>query len=100
MKSKVQFEQAVLDQYFSGMGFSDQREQEIFLSCLRGFSILFFDPTVKNIVETGGGPPIALFTLIAERFDCKINAIDKNLKAIRNKVRSHYAPWFNYLFIK
>ena len=88
MKSKVQFEQVVMDQYFSGMGFSDQREQEVFLSYLRGFSILFFDPTVKNIVEIGGGQSTAIFALMAERFDCKINAIDMNPEAIRNKVRN------------
>ena len=88
MKPEDQFEQAILNQYFSGVGFSDQREQEVFLSYLRGFSILFFDPTVKNIVEIGGGQSTAIFALMAERFGCKISAIDMNPEAIRNKVRN------------
>lgn len=88
MKPGTQFEQAILDQYFSGMEFVDQREKEVFLSYLRGFSILFFDPAVKNIVEIGGGQSTAIFSLMVERFGCKVSAIDMNPEAIKNKVRS------------
>ena len=88
MQSQSQFDQAVLAEYFSGMEFTDQREKEVFLSYLRGFSILFFDPVVKHIVEIGGGQSTAIFALMADRFDCKVSAIDMNPEAIKNKVRS------------
>ena len=84
MQSQSQFDQAVLAEYFSGMEFTDQREKEVFLSYLRGFSILFFDPVVKHIVEIGGGQSTAIFALMADRFDCKVSAIDMNPEAIKN----------------
>ncbi len=88
MKVEAQFEEAILKRFFSGMEFSDQREEEVFFSYIRGFSILFFDPSVKNIVEIGGGQSTAIFALMAERFGCKVSAIDMNPEAIRNKVRN------------
>jgi predicted O-methyltransferase YrrM len=88
MNPETRFEQAILEQYFSGMEFADQRERDVFLSYLRGFSILFFDPSIKNIVEIGGGQSTAIFALMAERFGCKVTAIDMNPEAIRNKVRN------------
>lgn len=88
MNSETHFERAVLDQYFPGMEFSDKREKEVFLSYLRGFSILFFDPTVKSIVEIGAGQSTALFALMAERFGCNVITIEMNPEAIKNKVRS------------
>lgn len=81
------FEQTVLEQYFSKIKFVDQREQNVFLSYLRGFSLLFFDSTVKNIVEIGGGQSTAIFALMAERLGCKIHTIDMNPEAIKGKVR-------------
>lgn len=88
MKPETHFEQAVLNQYFSGVEFPNQREKEVFLSYLRGFSILFFDPSVKNIVEIGVGHSTAILTLMAERFGCKISAIDMNPEAIKNKIKN------------
>jgi len=88
MKLETQFEQSILSEYFSGMVFVDQREKEVFLSYLKGFSILFFDTTVKNIVEIGGGQSTAIFSMMAERFNCKVNVIDMNPEAIKNKVKN------------
>ena len=88
IKPEIQIETAILKQYFSNMEFSDQREKEVFFSYLRGFSILFFDSTIKNIAEIGGGQSTAIFALMAERFGCKVSVIDMNPEAIKNKVRS------------
>lgn len=88
MNLPTKFEEAVLNQYFSGMRFVDQRERGVFLSYVRGFSILFFDSAVRNIVEIGGGQSTAIFALMAERFGCRVSAIDMNPEAIKNKVRS------------
>ena len=88
MKLETQFEKSILKGYFSDMVFVDQREEEVFLSYLKGFSILFFDTTVKNIVEIGGGQSTAIFSMMAERFNCKVNVIDMNPEAIKNKVKN------------
>lgn len=88
MKLEAQFEKSILNEYFSGMVFVDQREKEVFLSYLKGFSILFFDTTVNNIVEIGGGQSTAIFSMMAERLNYKVNVIDMNPEAIKNKVKN------------
>ena len=59
------FEQAVLAHYFSEMEFANEREKGVFLSYLRGFSVVFFGPPHKNVVEIGAGKSTALFALFA-----------------------------------
>lgn len=88
MKLETQFEMAILNEYFEGMVFVDGRERDVFLSYLKGFSILFLDTSVKDIVEIGGGQSTAIFSLMAERFGCKVNVIDMNPEAIKNKVKN------------
>jgi hypothetical protein len=46
------FEEIIKKKYFSGIKFSDQRELNVFYSYLRGFSLLFLDSSIKNILET------------------------------------------------
>lgn len=80
-------EQAILSEHFSGMDFYDKREKDVFLSYLRGFAVLFFDPTVKNIVEIGAGQSTAIFALLAERCRCLVTTIDMNPDAMDNRIR-------------
>ena len=43
MKLETKFEMAILNEYFEGMVFVDERERDVFLSYLKGFSILFLE---------------------------------------------------------
>lgn len=89
MTPVARFEQAILLQHFAGIEFQNQREQDVFLSYLRGFSVLFFDPTVKHVVEVGAGQSTAILALLSERSSCSVTTIDMDPQALRNKIVSH-----------
>ena len=78
MQTQSSFDKAILAEYFSDMEFTDQREKEVFLSYLHGFSLLFFDSDIRNIVEVGGGQSTAIFAVIASRFGYHTSRIGKN----------------------
>lgn len=87
MTTQSNYELAIFNEYFSGMPFADEREKMVFLSYLKAFSILLFDPSVKSIVEIGGGQSTAIFSLMSETTGCEVNVIDMNPDAIKNKVK-------------
>ena len=86
MTPVARFEQAILLRHFAGMEFQNKREQDVFLSYLRGFSVLFFDPTVKHIVEVGAGQSTAILALLSERSGCSVTTIDIDPQALKNKI--------------
>lgn len=83
-----QFEEVVQKKYFSGIGFSDERERQVFLSYIRGFSLLTLDSSVKKILEIGGGQSTTLLSQLGERLRWEIITIDMNPEAIASKIRS------------
>ena len=83
-----QFEAAIQKKYFGGINFSDQRELNVFFSYLRGFSLLFLDASIKNILEIGGGQSTSLLSKYGERFGWNIITIDMNPESITLKLRS------------
>jgi predicted O-methyltransferase YrrM len=82
------FEEVIKKKYFSDIKFSDQRELNVFYSYLRGFSLLFLDSSIKNILEIGGGQSTSLLSKFGQRFGWNIITIDMNPESITLKLRS------------
>jgi predicted O-methyltransferase YrrM len=83
-----QFEASVQKKYFNGINFSDHRELNVFYSYLRGFSLLFLDTSIKNILEIGGGQSTSLLSKFGQRLGWSIITIDMNPDSITLKLRS------------
>lgn len=81
-------DEVIQKKYFPEIRFSDERERQVFLSYIRGFNQLVFDPSLKKIVEIGGGQSTALLATLGARVDWEIHTIDINPEAIKNKLRS------------
>ncbi len=84
----TQFEEAIQKKYFSGINFSDERERQVFLSYIRGFALLILDPSVKKILEIGGGQSTTLLAELGQRLGWNIITVDMNPDAIALKIRS------------
>lgn len=82
------FEEVIQKKYFSGIGFSDERERQVFLSYIRGFALLVLDPSVKNILEIGGGQSTTLLAELGRRLNWNIITVDMNPEALTSKIRS------------
>ena len=82
------FEEIIQKKYFAGIGFSDERERQVFLSYIRGFALLVLDPSVKNILEIGGGQSTTLLAELGRRLNWNIFTVDMNPEAIALKIRS------------
>lgn len=83
-----QIEEAIQKKYFSEINFSDERERQVFLSYIRGFSLLILDPAVKKILEIGGGQSTSLLAELGQRLDWRVVTVDMNPEAIALKIRS------------
>ncbi len=81
-------DEVIQKKYFPEIRFSDERERQVFLSYVRGFVQLVFDPSVKKILEIGGGQSTALLATLGARVGWEIITIDMNPEAIKNKLRS------------
>jgi hypothetical protein len=83
-----QFEEALQEKYFPGIQFSDEREKQVFFSYIRGFSLLILDPSIKKVLEIGGGQSTTLLAGMGQRVGWEIFTIDLNPQAIALKIRS------------
>jgi predicted O-methyltransferase YrrM len=87
-KKIAMFEEVIKNKYFAGIEFSDQRELNVFFSYLRGFSLLFLDSSIKNILEIGGGQSTSLLCKFGQRLGWNIITIDMNPDSITLKLRN------------
>ena len=49
------------------------KEKNVFISYLEGLSFLFFDDSIKNILETGAVHSTLLYAFLAEKLKININ---------------------------
>lgn len=82
------FESTIQKSFFPAIEFLDERERQVFHSYIRGFTILSFDPTVKTILEIGGGHSTALLAAMGETLGWNLLTIDMNPEAVVTKLRS------------
>jgi len=82
-----QIESVITDSFFKELSFFDQREKNVFLEYLQGFSFLFYNDDIKQIVEIGAGHSTLIFSFLAKRTGCKVKTIDMNPEAIIGKLR-------------
>lgn len=80
-------EDVIQNKYFSDIQFSDERERQVFLSYMRGFSLLILDPCIHRVLEIGGGQSTALLATLGARLGWEIVTVDMNPEAVRLKLR-------------
>lgn len=83
-----QLENVITEKYFLNINFSDQREMNVFFSYLRGFSILFLDNSIKNILEIGAGQSTSLLSKFGQKMGWNLITIDMNPDSIELKLRN------------
>lgn len=81
-------EDTIQEKYFADIRFSDERERQVFLSYIRGFSLMILDSSIKKVLEIGGGQSTALLATLGARLGWEIITIDMNPEAITLKLRN------------
>jgi predicted O-methyltransferase YrrM len=81
-------EAIIQERFFSKVKFSDEREKNVFLSYVRCFGTLIYDPELRTVLEIGGGQSTNLLAQLGRRVGWRILTIDMNPDAIASKIRN------------